>query len=765
MVSKLLILLTLVSASAELIPASRLVDWDPNVTIGVLGGIPNRLTNGATVVDLTSSIDTNGVVDASGVILAAYNAAASNTCIFLPAGRIRMNSAVTTLKNGITIRGAGRDLTEVMPSGTAVAFGIGSNPDYQWNWPPPPDNTSATILKGESNITVTSSLPLSPTWIGLLLRISQTNDLEYPILSTTGFERVRKQTVIITDVSGNVFTFWPPSVMDWTNAPTFAIANNVWKMSGVEHMTITFTNTTGIGGVGISQGFSCWVKDVKLNRARNYGSSIGDSVMCELRGVWVNRSEVDGPPGNNHYGLSVGYSTGAWIENCIAYEQFPNMEINGAVGSAFSYNFIASSFWAGHMNVNHNTHCSGNLYEGNVTPNMQSDGYWGSEGNSTYLRNWFYGTYEGGGADQQVIGGYYVALNRFTREASFVGNIVANYLTNFTYRGYLMMGKPHISNDQFNGLYGPPWLSTNIPSAPITYTQSGLTVTASAPFFTTNHVGLGFLDMSASEIGLVKGYIAEYTSSTQVILSLPYTISTPAYFLLNPGSGTEGGWLELDTNVVHHPTRGIIWKGNYIFPQGTPQIPSQTDPFGNPDPTTFGQALGGDTVPASYLYGDTPPAWWPSGLTNWPAIATNNLPTNVTGLPTNNIFNLAQATFYGANVSGELPPTISVQPADDTIDSGETATMFVVASGSPTLTYQWYEGISGDTSDPVGGETAASFTTPELTETTTYWVRVTNDHGSDDSITATITVNPSDPINTLLKGGLIIKTGTTIKKL
>jgi len=89
----------------------------------------------------------------------------------------------------------------------------------------------------------------------------------------------------------------------------------------------------------------------------------------------------------------------------------------------------------------------------------------------------------------------------------------------------------------------------------------------------------------------------------------------------------------------------------------------------------------------------------------------------------------------------DLAPSITTQPASQTINSGQTATMTVVAGGSPTLTYQWYQGSSGVTTNPIGGATASSYTTPALTATTSYWVRVTNSAGHADSTTATITVS------------------------
>lgn len=87
-------------------------------------------------------------------------------------------------------------------------------------------------------------------------------------------------------------------------------------------------------------------------------------------------------------------------------------------------------------------------------------------------------------------------------------------------------------------------------------------------------------------------------------------------------------------------------------------------------------------------------------------------------------------------------PTITTQPASQTITSGNTATLTVTALGPTPLTYQWYQGALGTTTTPVGIN-SASFTTPALTATTIYWVRVSNSVGSVNSTLATITCSPT----------------------
>lgn len=103
-------------------------------------------------------------------------------------------------------------------------------------------------------------------------------------------------------------------------------------------------------------------------------------------------------------------------------------------------------------------------------------------------------------------------------------------------------------------------------------------------------------------------------------------------------------------------------------------------------------------------------------------------------------------TTASTSVSVTSSVTITQQPAavPSTISPNQTAIVSVVASGS-NLTYQWYRGARPDTTNPVAGATGASFTTPPLTVTTSYWVRVGSGCGSVDGNTVSVTVTIPAP--------------------
>jgi uncharacterized protein (TIGR03437 family) len=91
------------------------------------------------------------------------------------------------------------------------------------------------------------------------------------------------------------------------------------------------------------------------------------------------------------------------------------------------------------------------------------------------------------------------------------------------------------------------------------------------------------------------------------------------------------------------------------------------------------------------------------------------------------------------------PPSITSHPVSQPISSGQTVTLSVAATGTAPLTYQWYRGQSGDTSSPIAGATSGSYTTPALTSSARFWVRVSNTCGDVNSNAATISLAGKAP--------------------
>jgi hypothetical protein len=111
------------------------------------------------------------------------------------------------------------------------------------------------------------------------------------------------------------------------------------------------------------------------------------------------------------------------------------------------------------------------------------------------------------------------------------------------------------------------------------------------------------------------------------------------------------------------------------------------------------------------------------------------------------------ATFYSAPANANSITAVRVYLTSLTVDAaavtasasavsiGQTSTLTATTAVSGSFTYQWYSGSSGDTANPIAGATGATYTTPPLSSTTSYWVQATSSSGAiENSPTITISV-------------------------
>ena len=89
-------------------------------------------------------------------------------------------------------------------------------------------------------------------------------------------------------------------------------------------------------------------------------------------------------------------------------------------------------------------------------------------------------------------------------------------------------------------------------------------------------------------------------------------------------------------------------------------------------------------------------------------------------------------------------PAITTQPVGQSIRPGRTTTLSVITNSALPQTFQWFEGVTGDTASPVAGATSNTFVTAALSVTAKFWVRATNSCGDRDSNTATVAVGSTE---------------------
>ena len=86
------------------------------------------------------------------------------------------------------------------------------------------------------------------------------------------------------------------------------------------------------------------------------------------------------------------------------------------------------------------------------------------------------------------------------------------------------------------------------------------------------------------------------------------------------------------------------------------------------------------------------------------------------------------------------PQPASLRASATSVAPGASVVLSVSVSGVAPFTYRWFVGSSGDTSQPVANATGATFTTPPLTSTTSYWVQIANSSGTQNTPSVSVVV-------------------------
>lgn len=452
----------------DLIPADRQADWRPGVTVGVPGGIPARTV----LIDATKppfNADKSGETNAQPAILQAIAKAAPDQVVYLPEGTYRIDGGLGLgTHSRLTLRGAGPDKTILrMHAACNVAISVGAGGADWWY----ADRLKLDLVdgarKGATVLILGDTKPLDALpngGIGQLCQVSLKNDPALPVMTPGKFDYLRGQVTRIVAKSATTVTISPALLFDLPKAlaPRLRPTGRSPELVGIEDLGIDGADVNAQRGIDLTAAHGCWVKNVTVRNIANYHVSISDSLQCEIRHSTILKRKG---AGSNGAGILVGTTSSCLFEDNILVEQFPHLEVNASSGNVFAYNLCQDSAIFGilgcSINSNHGPHSSFNLYEGNVSPKFQADGYHGSSSHDTAFRNWFHGTSEK--TDQFWI---CVNLNRFTRAYSLVGNVLGSKGQRWIYDnadqgfGYdqhfiYVLGMPNMGNGGFRGTVQP----------------------------------------------------------------------------------------------------------------------------------------------------------------------------------------------------------------------------------------------------------------------------------------------------------------------
>ncbi len=502
----LLLLLVVGARAADVVPAAAQVTWTPNIAggVGVVGGIPTNYTqSGSTITSTGDNTDRTATIQAAlDTAGSGYTEGAVGKFVLLGPNNFAIFGTLN-IPSGVVLRGAGSGqltgeastgLVNQGTGGTPISMGIG---DFAYNGTA--QAISGTITKGTTSLTVADSSSFILNSLAFIYQSNDTGTNTLPIvnLANGGLTSLsRQQLVQVTAIpDGTHITISPGlsyTMQSGLSPKARALKgfNNGYKAnSGVENLIIDQTNTASPPYTILAWGWkNGWIKNVKSVMAHSYHMFLDGAYNCEIRHCFIDNAQSHVSNGS---GLITYFSANCLLEDNIIQKVFPSIEINhSTMNCVVAYNYCRQSdsysgapsagLMGASIDINHDTHNSFNLYEGNGAPNEQNDGYFGSTSNNVIARNWFYGT-----SPDTTNEWFCVGENRFSRGDYIVGNILGTVGFTWIYRPtsgaygqtekFLeQLGYPNMGARDFSGTAslstGSPWADW---AAYLTNTYSG----------------------------------------------------------------------------------------------------------------------------------------------------------------------------------------------------------------------------------------------------------------------------------------------------
>jgi hypothetical protein len=202
-----------------IIPAERLADWRPGVTVGVPGGIRTDRTHLLDVTKPPYNADNTGAADAQPAIMKAIADAKDEDVVHLPAGKYRIDKSISIAggKSHFTLRGAGPDQAVIMAYNQShIEITPADGGDWWY-----PDRLKLDITgspkKGETVLTVGDTKPLDAYpngGIGQICQVALKNDLKLPVTGTGKWEYLRRHLSRIVAKTPTTVTISPGLLFD-----------------------------------------------------------------------------------------------------------------------------------------------------------------------------------------------------------------------------------------------------------------------------------------------------------------------------------------------------------------------------------------------------------------------------------------------------------------------------------------------------------------------------------------------------------------------
>ncbi|MBD3418491.1 MAG: dockerin [Chitinivibrionales bacterium] len=388
-----ILLISMIQPSgAEIIPASRRIEWDP----GIPGGIPHYA---ATVNVMDFGAEADGTTDDHDAFAAAIASLPSRGgVVFIPAGTYNIGSTIN-LSSGIILRGAGSDKTKLLFSMANSSPCIEAVTYQRGDW----KDVASGFDKGSRELVLSDASEFS---VGDFVEIQQDNDASLMYTQSTWnvswAENSVGQILVVESIAGNTLTVDKPLYHSYSASLNPQIRTQGFVThAGVEKLFVKKTVNSADGGTfHFKNAAYCWVREVESDHTRKSHIATSTAYRCEFRHNYFHHAWDHGGGGHG-YGVNLGlHTTDCLVEDNIFRHLRHAMLVQvGACGNVFGYNYsIENVQGAGETNLNqgwtpcdislHGHYPNYNLFESNSVQEIDVADYWGPCGpGNTFLRN------------------------------------------------------------------------------------------------------------------------------------------------------------------------------------------------------------------------------------------------------------------------------------------------------------------------------------------------------------------------------------------
>ena len=376
-------------AQTDPIDSSRLIfggSWKP--VVGVEGGIPTGQTIYKTEPTSVSLTTLNNDIAACQ----------SNQVVLLTNGTFNLNGTIVMQTSGVVLRGSvdayGNPTTYLTNCNIQIGdtgwYMNGNNAGHTWT----DVSVSSGISRGSSNIVLSSSISGLAQGSLLFLAASSSSIISGGSYSTFLSTYPFLQIVKCSSVSGTSVTFWPPIQPDYLTT-LHAVMGPVQATSrvGVENLYMWTSGGYGDRYIGFNMTDQCWVKNCHTREIGAAGRHIylELSFRPEVRHTEINHVTFYGA---NNYAIDMPDTSFAWIEDNYFHDLSVISPMYEVTGAAWTYNYGTNFPYNGFNSAKlspllffHGQHSCYCLFEGNVYPKMDNEGWQDSSGQPQSTRN------------------------------------------------------------------------------------------------------------------------------------------------------------------------------------------------------------------------------------------------------------------------------------------------------------------------------------------------------------------------------------------